>query len=103
MFMAGVGIGGMIAAVGGLLYVAIAVKSVFFGEKIDFDNLQPGMSGVPQGVAKLPAQAHDGPEAEAVHAKGAPGTVILAGIFLLIFVLYYFTNWKMLSMIWKIG
>jgi cytochrome c oxidase subunit 1 len=103
MFMAGVGIGGMIAAVGGLLYVAIAVKSVFFGEKVDFDKLEVGMAGVPQGVVRLPAQAHDGPEAEAVHEKGAPGTVILAGIFLLIFVLYYFTNWKMLSMIWKIG
>ena len=103
MFMAGVGLGGMLAALGGLLYVAIAVKSVFFGEKVDFDNLQVGMAGVPQGIVKLPPQAHDGDAAEAVHAKGAPGTVVLAGIFLLVFILYYFTNWKMLSMIWKIG
>ncbi|MBW2277069.1 MAG: cbb3-type cytochrome c oxidase subunit I, partial [Deltaproteobacteria bacterium] len=103
MFMAGVGLGAMLAAIGGLLFAAIAVKSVFFGEKIDFDKLEVGMSGVPQGVVKLPPQVHDGPEAEAVHAKGAPGTVVLAGVFLLIFVLYYFTNWKMLSMIWKIG
>ncbi len=103
MFMAGVGIGAMIAAIGALLYIAIAVKSVFFGEKLDLENLEPGMTGVPQGVLKLPAQVHDGEAAAEVHSKGAPGTVVLAVIFLLVFVLYYFTNWKMLSMIWQVG
>ena len=103
LFMAGVGIGGLLAAIGGILYALIAVKSVFFGETLDFDNMEKGMSGVPQGVVNLPPQVNDGPEAEAVHAKGAPGTVVLVGVFLLVFVLYYFTNWKMLSMIWKIG
>ena len=102
--MAGVGIGGMIAAIGGILYALIAVKSVFFGESIDFDNMQEGMHGVPQGVVKLPNQVHERTaETDAVHKKGAPGTVVLVGIFLLVFVLYYFTNWKLLSLVWKIG
>ena len=39
----------------------------------------------------------------AVHAKGAPGTIVLVYVFLAVFVLYYFANWKVLSMIWKMG
>ena len=35
--------------------------------------------------------------------SGAPGTVILVFVFLAVFILYYFANWKVLSMIWKIG
>ena len=40
---------------------------------------------------------------QALRWARASGTVVLVGIFLAIFVLYYFTNWKLLSMIWKIG
>jgi hypothetical protein len=29
--------------------------------------------------------------------------VVLVFVFLAVFVLYYFTNWKVLSMIWKMG
>ena len=35
--------------------------------------------------------------------KGTPGTVVLVFVFLGVFMLYYFTNWKLLSMIWRIG
>ncbi len=86
-----------------LLFIAIAVKSVFLGEKLDLGKLTPGMSGVPQGVLRLPPQIHQGDAAEAVHKTGAPGTVILVFVFLAVFILYYFANWKVLSMIWKIG
>ena len=79
------------------------MKSVFLGEKLDLTALQPGMSGVPQGVLRLPPQAHQGETAEAVHKGGAPGTIILVFVFLAVFILYYFANWKVLSMIWKIG
>ena len=103
LMMAGVGLGGLLAAVAGLSYVAIAVASVFFGRTLDLTALEPGMDGVPQGVLRLPAQVHEGPEAEAVHDGGVPGTVVLVIIFLAVFILYYFTNWKMLSMVWKIG
>ena len=103
MLMAGVGLGGALAAVGGLMYILIAVKSVFFGEKLDLTNLQPAMVGVPQGVSKLPPQVHTSEEAKEIHDQGTPGTVILVFVFLAVFILYYFTNWKLLSMIWQIG
>ncbi len=52
---------------------------------------------------ELPPQVHEGEAAEKAHAGGTPGTVILVMVFLVVFVLYYFTNWKILSMIWQIG
>jgi cytochrome c oxidase subunit 1 len=103
LLLAGIGIGGIITSTAVLLFIAIAVKSVFFGEKLDFGQLTPGMSGVPQGVIKLPAQTHSGETAETVHQGGAPGTIVLVFVFLAVFILYYFANWKVLSMIWKIG
>jgi cytochrome c oxidase subunit 1 len=103
LLMAGIGIGGTIAAVAVLLFVLIAVGSVFFGEKVDLANLTPGMRGVPQGILRLPPQAHAGEAAEAAHDTGTPGTVVLVFVFLAVFILYYFTNWKVLSMIWKMG
>jgi hypothetical protein len=93
----------VLAAVGALAFVAIAVVSVFFGKKVDLEALEPGMDGVPQGVIKLPPQVNSGAEAAAVHKQGTPGTVVLVFVFLAVFMLYYFTNWKLLSMIWKIG
>jgi len=103
LLLAGIGIGGTITSIAVLLFIAIAVKSVFFGEKLDLAALTPGMSGVPQGVVRLPPQVHRGEVAEAVHKTGAPGTIILVFVFLAVFILYYFANWKVLSMIWKIG
>jgi cytochrome c oxidase subunit I len=103
LLMAGVGIGGTIAAVAVLLYIAIAVKSVFFGETLDLEKLASGERGVPQGILRLPPQTHAVETSEAAHAAGAPGTVVLVFVFLAVFVLYYFTNWKILSMIWKMG
>jgi cytochrome c oxidase subunit 1 len=103
LLMAGIGIGGSIAALAVLAFVAIAVGSVFFGEKLDFTRLEPGMRGVPQGILRLPPQAHSGESAERAHDGGTPGTVVLVFVFLAVFVLYYFTNWKVLSMIWKMG
>jgi cytochrome c oxidase subunit 1 len=103
LLMAGIGIGGTIAALAVIAFVAIAVGSVFFGEKLDLEKLQPGVSGVPQGVLRLPPQAHGGEAAEKAHESGTPGTVVLVFVFLAVFILYYFTNWKVLSMIWKMG
>jgi cytochrome c oxidase subunit 1 len=103
LLMAGLGLGGSLAALAVLAFVAIAVVSVFFGKRLDLEDLSPGMRGVPQGVLRLPAQTHSVEASEAVEGTGAPGTVVLVGVFLTVFVLYYFTNWKLLSMVWKIG
>ena len=32
-----------------------------------------------------------------------PGTLVLVSVFLVSFMVYYFTNWKLLSVIWKVG
>lgn len=96
-------IGGLLAATAVLMYIAVAVVTVFFGRKLDFNDLGGDTSGIPQGLLKLPAQTHSAEASAKAHAEGAPGTLILVGVFLVAFVLYYFTNWKLLSMIWKIG
>ena len=38
----------------------------------------------------------------ATHAWSAPGTLSLAFVFLVSFVLYYFINWKYLSTVWPL-
>ncbi len=96
-------IGAVLAVTAVLIFIFSAVVSVFFGEEIDFANLRPGMAGVPQGLIKLPPQSYTGEVVEKVHAGGMPGTMVLVAIFLAVFVLYYYTNWKMLSLVWKVG
>jgi hypothetical protein len=54
-------------------------------------------------VVKLPNQVHSAEATAEAHRQGNPGTVVLVGIFFLCFILYYFTNWKILSMLWKVG
>jgi cytochrome c oxidase subunit 1 len=103
LLMAGVGIGGTLAGIAVLMFIAVAVGSVFFGEKIDLAKLTPTTTGIPQGLLRLPPQAHVSEASAVAHEAGTPGTMILVFVFLAVFVLYYFTNWKVLSMIWKMG
>jgi len=103
LFMASLGIGGLIAATGGLIYILVAVSSVFFGKPLTEAAIKSGRAAVPQGVLKLPAQTHDEAASEAVHKQGTPGTIVLVFVFLAVFAIYYFTNWKILSLVWKIG
>ena len=103
-------LGGLLAATGAFLFVAIAVKSVFFGEPLG--QITPGvaMVGVPQGLTHPPRHAPDVDQRNAaLHAPSngwmgpAPGTLVFVFIFLAAFILYYFVNWKILSFLWKIG
>jgi cytochrome c oxidase subunit I len=102
LFQATMGIGGLLAILGGLAYIVIAVVTVFFGRPF-----RPGdsgdASGVPQGIRTLPRQIHEGAAVAAVHRTGTPGTVVLVLIFFAAFILYYFANWKILSFLWKVG
>src|SRR5690606_35718530 len=103
LFQAGLGIGGLVAAAAVLAFIAIAVVTVFFGKTVTADDLKNGASGLPQGVLKLPAQQHRGEAVASVHLSGARGTMVLVFIFLACFMIYYFTNWKLLSFLWKVG
>ena len=51
-------------------------------------------------VDELNEELHD---AKRGIAGATPGTLVLVGIFLLAFVVYYFTNWKLLSFLWTVG
>jgi cytochrome c oxidase subunit 1 len=96
-------LGGVLMVAAVIIFVLSAVISVFFGETLDLANVRPGMAGVPQGLIKLPPQQYEGAAVEKVHKTGTPGTVVLVAVFLGVFVLYYYTNWKMLAIVWKVG
>jgi cytochrome c oxidase subunit I len=86
------GVFAILAALGGAIYVAVVVGTVFFGKKIT-------------GGHKLTFPLHSGGGAVASHygSHGTiklPGTIILVTIFFSCFVLYYFINWKYLSELW---
>jgi len=89
------GIFAIMAAVGGLMFVVVVVRSVFFGRKLAEDE-KPDYPEVPPQAASL---SHYG-SAEKLHI---PGTVVMVAIFFTAFVLYYFVNWKYLSEIWPLS
>ena len=100
--MALMGIGGLLAVVGGAMYLLVTVYSVFLGKRIETPGFKrvpvvEGMGVVPMRPAGAALQAHGG-----THAWAAPGTFTLAIVFLTAFVLYYFINWKYLSEVWPL-
>ena len=110
LFLALMGIGGILAVTGALAFILIAVKSVFLGEKVTSFPRGPEIAGIPQGLTNPPVFPANVDELNAeLHAPSrgwmgaTPGTVVLVAVFFLAFVLYYFTNWKLLSFLWKIG
>ncbi|MBI3568033.1 MAG: cbb3-type cytochrome c oxidase subunit I [Gemmatimonadetes bacterium] len=110
LFLAVMGIGGILAVTGALSFIAIAVKSVFFGETVTEFTRGVAMEGVPQGLTHPPVHPKNADELnEAMHAPArgiagaTPGTLVLVAVFLVAFMLYYFTNWKLLTFLWKIG
>jgi cytochrome c oxidase subunit I len=104
LMMGLMGVSALFAFAGGALYLLITVCSVFFGTKIE----TPGFKHVSarEGVGAMPAAA---PATNVSHAgigawgMIAPGTFVLALVFLAAFVLYYFINWKYLSTVWPLS
>jgi cytochrome c oxidase subunit 1 len=103
--MALAGITGIIAIAGGGMYLLNTVWSVFLGKKITTPGFQhvrakDGIAPSPKPVAAAIAAHHPG-----IGAAGmvAPGTFVLAMVFLVSFILYYFINWKYLSTVWPLG
>jgi cytochrome c oxidase subunit 1 len=93
-----VGVSGIVAIIGGAAYILITVGSVFFGKRIGVAEYKPDV--VPLTLEPQPAiEAHGG-------GKGgfaAPGTFVLALLFLAIFVVYYAINWKYLASVWPLS
>ncbi|MFA7665573.1 MAG: cbb3-type cytochrome c oxidase subunit I [Burkholderiaceae bacterium] len=92
------GISGVIAVIGGGMYIIVTVGTILFGKKLDAGAYTTTVTPL-----RLPVQAalsgHGG------HGGGfaAPGTFILAMVFLAAFILYYFVNWKYLSTVWGLS
>jgi cytochrome c oxidase subunit 1 len=110
LVLAVMAIGGLLAATGAFLFVAIAVKSVFFGEPLGAITRGVAMAGVPAGITHPPVHPLDVNERNALlHGEQAgimgpaPGTIVLVLVFLAAFIVYYFVNWKVLSFLWRIG
>ena len=106
LMMGIMGISGMAAIVGGIMYLLITVGSVFLGKKIatpDFKYVA-AKDGVAPKPAPQPAFATGG-HGTSIGMAGfvAPGTFVLALVFLTSFVLYYFVNWKYLSTVWPLS
>jgi len=83
------GIGGVIAFTGLLLYILLTVAAVFFGERIP--------EGVPMRPWHVEAAAAPAPEEREHHT---PGTLVLVAVLLVSFGVYYFANWKALADVW---
>ncbi len=88
------GIAGVVAVIGGALWIVQVVVSITFGKKLD-----GGKTSDKTVPLTLPPPQVGG----AAVAHGAPGTLVLALIFLTTFVLYYFVNWKYLSTLWGLS
>jgi cytochrome c oxidase subunit 1 len=96
------GIGGLMAALGGAIYIIVTVWSVFLGHALPVPATAAAMAsgyGVPQGVLNPPKPL---PPGEPSHKGLTRGTVVLVGVFLLAFIAYYFVNWKLLSSVWRV-
>jgi cytochrome c oxidase subunit 1 len=89
------GIFGVMAALGGLMFVIVVVGSVFFGKRRDAASAEASpvvnLSGGTIGTY--------GSETE----LKLPGTMTLVAVFFIAFVLYYFINWKYLSELWPLS
>ncbi|MEX0891231.1 MAG: cbb3-type cytochrome c oxidase subunit I [Gemmatimonadota bacterium] len=105
MLLGGMGVGGLLAGVGGGIYILVTVWSVFFGERFTEADRVPGARGLPQGITSppRPATLEDEENLPTGRWGNAPGTMALVLIFLAVFIVYYFANWKILSFVWKIG
>ena len=104
LYLALMGIGALLAVVGGALYIIIAAGTVFLAKRSD----TPDIGAVDPEAFALPAVAGgsglDEEEASA-HGNGfeAPGTFFIAVAFLALFVILYGYSWFELGSIpWKI-
>ncbi len=93
------GIGALIAIVGGIMFILVVVASVFTGKKQEANRLTLVMSQ--ENPLVEDALPNVGVEAE---GKVKPrGTLVIAFAFLMFFVLYYFSNWWLLGRAWIIN
>jgi cytochrome c oxidase subunit 1 len=95
LLLAVMAIGGLLAAAGGAIYIVVTVWSVFLGKPLEAGSHPQGVANPPGPIPAL----QGGDE----RTFKAPGTMVMVFLFLAVFVLYYFVNWKLLSAVWQVG
>jgi len=97
LMMGLVGISGLVAIAGGVIFVYITVGSLLWGRKLEAGASDTAFTPIPRGAPGVVAQSYGS------MGFAAPGTFVLAMVFLVSFVLYYFINWKYLSTLWGLS
>ena len=97
LLMGLVGIAGVSAIVGGAIYIYITVGSILWGKKLSAGNVSANFTPIPPTAPSAVAQSYGSA------GFAAPGTFVLAMVFLVSFILYYFINWKYLSQMWGLS
>lgn len=97
LLMGLVGIAGISAILGGAIYIYITVGSLLWGKKLSAGNVSANFTPIPPTAPSAAAQSYGSA------GFAAPGTFVLAMVFLVSFVLYYFINWKYLSQVWGLS
>lgn len=92
------GVGALLAFIGGGMYLLVTVGSILFGKRLDEGKRQ----GRPSPL-RLPVAAAIEGHGDGDSALQARGTFTLALVFLAAFVLYYFINWKYLGSVWGLS
>jgi cytochrome c oxidase subunit 1 len=97
LMMGLVGIAGISAIAGGGIYIFITVGSLLWGRKLDAGKSSPAFTPIPRTAPSIAVQTYGSA------GFAAPGTFMLAMLFLVAFVLYYFINWKYLGQLWGLA
>lgn len=92
------GIFGVIAVIGGAMFCLLIVGSLLFGKKLDEGKITTERTPFPPNTVAANVSSHGDAEHTSV-----PGTMVLAMLLLVSFVLYYFVNWKYLSEVWGLS
>ena len=96
------GVSGMVAILGGAIYILVTVLSVFFGKPVESESTY-GFTTSTLTRAEPVVVPEGGHEAAGKWGLAAPGTFMLALFFLVVFVLYYAVNWKYLASVWPMS
>ncbi|MEO5340038.1 MAG: cbb3-type cytochrome c oxidase subunit I [Magnetococcus sp. MYC-9] len=102
------GLGGLLAAVGGGLFCLIAVGSLIFGKRLDQGASLLSSFGFPMADSSYTVARPDKLTLAPIEQTGsggveAKGTFVLALVFLVSFVVYFFINAKYLSSLWPMS
>ncbi|MDZ7840548.1 MAG: cbb3-type cytochrome c oxidase subunit I [Gammaproteobacteria bacterium] len=93
------GLSAVLASVGGVVFILIAVGTVFVGERVGDDEKLEIATPEAAAATAGPTVSEYGSEKE----LKIPGTTAMVAVFFTVFVLYYFVNWKYLSEIWPLS